>query len=613
MCGISFYYSQESSFKSEIRESLELIRHRGPDATGVYETKIENAFVGLGHSRLSIIELSDAGNQPMHDSRGYSIVFNGEVYNHRELRVELDRKEYPFVGSSDTEVILKLFIEHGTDSFKMLKGMYSFVILDSVKGCVHIVRDSIGIKPLYISKNKSSIFASSEIKGLKPYIKDSLEIDRNDVYAFFNTGFLYEPNTGFKDIKKLMPGSFMTIELASSNVVYNEIQPLAKYNNHQNFKEKLTNSVSNQLIADVPLGVFFSGGADSSILAGLAGDADLFFAEYASDPASNVDKEYSRKIAKHLDKKLVSYRFSDDESDIEQLIEQVKFVATKSEELVSDYTFWATYQLSEAARESGYKVMLSGMGGDEAFAGYPRYHVLNKHSLFKLATPLLKLILKLRIFPKSLDKKFERLVSYTQESNWGVAYSRLLGYFSRKELQQLFGKEEAEYFDVFSTSMNKLMAGFNGVSKNKVKMGQYLDRFGFLAHNLIVSDKASMLASIELRVPLLDESLVAHGIAEKADNLIDNKGTKKPLKELLSDFLPRNLIDRPKTGFNPPIDALVKKIGKERISSELLTSIDYIDSSFAKKLIDDHFSKKNNNAYKIWQLLYFKFWIQSQQ
>lgn len=611
MCGLSFYYSKSKRFSNGIQDSLSLTSHRGPDSTGVYETNHCDSYIGLGHNRLSIIELSDAGAQPMHDERGYSIIFNGEIYNHNELRVELEAQNIFFKGGSDTEVILQLYIKYGVESFSMLEGMFCIVILDTVNNNIHIVRDAIGVKPLYLSKSDIGIFASSEIKGLKPYLNNELILDKNDIYAFFNTGFLYEPNTGYENIKKLMPGYIYSIDIPTGDVVQKEFKKLEHYNNDKNFKAKLKRAVSNQLIADVPLGVFFSGGADSSILAGMAGEADLFFAEYASDPTSNVDREYSKKIAEHLGKKLVSHKFSDEETDTDMLINQVKFVAEHTEELISDYTFWATYQLSEAAKNNGYKVMLSGMGGDEAFAGYPRYHVLNKHRMFCLVAPVLKFALKFKFFPRSLDKKFARLVSYTSEKNWGVAYSRLLGYFGRDELKLLFGTTESEHFAFYNNEIDKLISGYQGDQNDKVKLGQYLDRYGFLAHNLTVSDKASMLASIEMRVPLLDEALVAHGFNEKANNLIDSKSTKKPLKQLLSDYLPRSLIERPKTGFNPPIDALIAGIGKNRLMSELSGLDEFVSSDFAKSLVAEHFDGKNNNSYKIWQLLYFKFWIEN--
>ncbi len=611
MCGISFYCSNKAIFSERLASSLRVMEHRGPDASGTFEKEYKNAYVGLGHNRLSIIELTNAGNQPMH-AEEISIIFNGEIYNHESLRKSLQLKGYSFIGNSDTEVILKLYAEYGVESFLMLRGMFIIVILDRKTGYLNIVRDAIGIKPIYIMKNDEGIFGCSEIKGLKELVKTELKIDTRDIYEFFNNGFLYEPATGFKDVKKILPGELLTIELATGKCTYSQLLSINSYMNETSLENKLKNSIASQSIADVPLGVFFSGGADSSIIASYAKDSDLFFAEYATDPSSDIDKKYSKLIGEYLKKKIVTHNFDDSSIDVEKLLKQVQFVATNSEEPISDYTFWSTYQLSQAAYDNGYKVMLSGMGGDEAFAGYPRYHILQNHKILLFLSPIFKLLLKLKLFPKKFDKRFERLLSYITEKNWPVAYSRLLGYFSRDDLSKLFGKNEGNLYLDFSKKLNGIFKKFDGDIKDKVKAGQFLDLYGFLSHNLMVSDKASMLASIELRVPLLDEAIVSHGLVEKSLNLIDSRNTKKPLKNILSNSIPKRLIERPKTGFNPPLDALVNKIGKDRLSQEFSEISQFISSKFAIELVDEHFSGTKNNTYKIWQLLYFKFWLDNQ-
>lgn len=611
MCGISFYYS-DFLLTDRLLKSLDVTKHRGPDSNGIFEINFSDKYVGLGHNRLSILELSDSGNQPMHKNDSFSLIFNGEIYNHKFLRKLLESKSYTFAGNSDTEVILNLYEEYGVDSFAMLKGMFAIVILDRSLGQLHVIRDAIGIKPIYIFENDEGIFGCSEIKGLKKLVNSEFTVDNDDIYEFFNNGFLYEPNTGFKDVKKLYPGELLSIHLATAKRTFKKLISISSYKNDYSFQSKLKSSIEDQMVADVSLGVFFSGGADSSVLASYAKDSDLFFAEYASDPSSDVDKRYSHLIAKHLGKKMITHKFDDSNVDVEALIDQVRFVAVNTEELISDYTFWSTYQLSKAACDKGYKVMLSGMGGDEAFAGYPRYHVLQKHRLINFFSPVLKIILMLNLFPKALDKKFARLVSYASEEYWPVAYSRLLGYFSRHELTKLFGKSEAGLYSNYMKKLKVIFDNFDGDRDDKVKAGQYLDRLGFLPHNLMVSDKASMLASIELRVPLLDEAIVSHGIIEQSSKLIDSKNTKKPLKDVLSNCLPRDLVERPKTGFNPPIDTLINKIGKDRLISELDKLDNFVSSDFAIQLVENHFARIENNAYKIWQLLYFKFWLESQ-
>ena len=255
--------------------------------------------------------------------------------------------------------------------------------------------------------------------------------------------------------------------------------------------------------------------------------------------------------------------------------------------------------------------MLSGMGGDEAFAGYPRYLILKWHRIIKTISPVINAALKLNLFPRKWNKKFERLASYSTENHWPTAYSRLLGYFSRLELQSFFNDSntlEANY----RNKLDAIASRYEGKKSDKIKMAQYFDLSGFLSHNLMVSDKASMLASIELRVPLLDESVLAHGLALPTRSLVPGWKLKQPLKAILSALLPKKLVKRPKTGFNPPLDGLIKKIGIERLQKEFSHASQIINTESTSALLEDHFTGKSNNTYKLWQLLYFSCWIKQQ-
>lgn len=609
MCGISFYYSQKNHCCKELEDSLLITKHRGPDASGVYFTKVGENFIGLGHNRLSIIDLSDYGKQPMSKS-GVTISFNGEIYNYLELREQLIKLGHSFLSDSDTEVILAAYLQFGVDCFSKLNGMFAFALLDESKQQFYMVRDIIGIKPVYLFQNETAIFGCSEIKGLKKFSEVDSAISENDIFEFFNTGFLYEPSTGYQFIKKLMPGFYLNINLASGVRNYTQFAEPSDYMSASTLTQKISASVSKQEVADVPLGVFFSGGADSSILAALAKNSELLFAKYDKDPSSDVDLKYSKLISRYLNKELKTTSIESSGEDLKAILDSFDFVAKHSEELISDYTFWSTYLLSKAARDSGYKVMLSGMGGDEAFAGYPRYLVLKYHRLVKIFSILLKVINRFKLFPNKLNKRFERLVSYSNETYWPIAYSRLLGYFSQDELQSFFKNYEA-HNSAYIQRLNLIMESYNGKLEDKVKLAQHFDLKGFLSHNLSVSDKASMLASIELRVPLLDETVVAHGIDEKSNVLINKRTLKSPLKSILSSLIPQRLIDRPKTGFNPPLDNLINAIGFSHISMELDNLPEFIDAKVVRGIVLAHFEGKSNNTYKIWQLLYFSRWLRN--
>lgn len=607
MCGLSFFCVKRDvpGLKGQMEASLAVTKHRGPDASGTYFATVDDYLVGIGHNRLSILDLSATGSQPMFSGGGVSIVFNGEIYNYRELRDDLIRKGYSFNGSSDTEVILNLYVEHRESAFKLLEGMFSFVILDEVSKKVFLARDVVGIKPVYYYSSANGIYGCSEIRGLKSYSEVVADVDSDDVFEFFNNGFLYEPNTGYKSIKKVLPGTYFEYDLSTGECQAKPYQYVSNFKSDQNLYESVQFAVKRQLAADVPVGVFFSGGADSSILASFTGDTDLFFAKYETTADSAIDMLFSGDIAKYLGKKLVVTEVSESDKDV---FESIDFVAANTEELVSDYTFLATYQLSAAARKNGYTVMLSGMGGDEAFAGYPRYTVLKHHRIIRLLYPVLRLALKMKLFPKRLDKKFERLVSYAQESYWPLAYSRMLGYFSKQELVSFF-PEYSRLEQTYKRRLDSLILKYKGDLGDKVKCAQYLDQVGFLSHNLSVSDKASMLASIELRVPLLDERVFAYGCATKSADLLEGGQTKAPLKHLLKKLLPASLVDRPKTGFNPPLDGLIRRVGLERLSSEFERIYQYVEREEVEKLIRNHFLGAVNNTYKLWQLLYFERWL----
>jgi asparagine synthase (glutamine-hydrolysing) len=466
----------------------------------------------------------------------------------------------------------------------------------------------VGIKPLYLYQSDDSLYASSEIKGLKIFPEVDQTISKQDIFEFFNTGFLYEPSTGFEHIKKLPPGHYLELDLVDGSIVIEEFSAPINPDDRSDLEQKLAKAIKMQRLADVPVGIFFSGGADSSILACLANDTNLLFAGYDKDPSSDLDSKYATLISEHLSANLTTVRIEGSSTQVSDILNSFYFVADNTEELISDYTFWSTYLLSKAARESGYTVMLSGMGGDEVFAGYPRYLVVRYHSLIKCLAPIFKLLNYASLVPNSLSKKFDRLLSYLEEQDWPLGYSRLLGYFSEEELRKLF----TNFDDLNEVYKEKLdFIDQRCVGGDRVKKAQHFDASGFLAHNLAVADKASMLASIELRVPLLDESVYAHGLNSKSRVLIPLLSLKKPLKRLLYSLLPKKLIDRPKTGFNPPLDGLIQSLGSLVILSELESLTKVFGLKPVEDIVKAHFLGSANNTYKIWQLLYFSRWLKT--
>lgn len=611
MCGVSFYCSPNKHL-AMLEDSLLRTRHRGPDGNGILHRKIGDYNIGIGHNRLSILDLSDSGRQPMDLGYGVVISYNGEVYNHIELKGLLQSKGYSFKGHSDTEVILLLFVEFGIAAFSMLQGMFALVLLDEKANKLFVVRDNLGIKPMYLYHENEELYGCSEIRGLKAFQNVNTTFDREDIFEFFNNGFLYEPSTGYKHIKKLMPGHCLEFDLLTGGKI------LTNFSLNKSYEAKAVSTLSNkieiatrqQMVADVPLGTFFSGGTDSSIIACYGEKNNLFFASFGADANSAFELEQVTKISEFLGKPLTAYNLASDNSSVNEILSSVDFVACNSEELISDYTFYATYKLSESARINGFKVMLSGMGGDEIFAGYPRYLILRAHKLIRFVSFSLKYIYKLGLYPKKLNKKFERLLSYSTEKHWPTAYARLLGYFSRSDLKDFF--PDIEILELaYRKKLDFIAQSFKGNADDKLKLAQYFDLKGCLAHNLTVADKASMLASIELRVPLLNEAVVDHGLGLSTSELLNGLQLKYPLKTVLSTFLPKKIVERPKIGFNPPLDGLIKKIGFRRLKNEYEHIADIVNLHNVEFMLEQHFSGVENNTYKLWQLLYFSRWIKA--
>ncbi len=581
--------------------------HRGPDGRGSEFYQTNGHFIGLGHNRLSIIDLSNNASQPMTSENGTVISFNGEIYNFKELREALASEGTTFSTSSDTEVILKIYEKYGVEGFNYLRGMFAFVIYDLSIEKIYIVRDHVGIKPIYIYDNNGEIFCASEIKGLKAFDPIDPRVDKNEVFEFFNHGFLYEPDTGFENIKKLEPSSFLEIDLNSGVRLLRKYKPNFQDIECHSYSSLISNSLSQQTFADVKVGTFFSGGTDSSVIAALQDSEDLLFAKYEKDERTEIDVKFSKKISNYLNKNLLIEDLSSSDKTSDQVIQDIDFVAENSEELISDFTFFPSYRLASKARELGYTVMLSGMGGDEAFCGYPRYIITKFHFLFVTIYPILKFFIKFNLYPKRLNKRIDRLISYLEEKDWEIAYSRLLGFYSSRELEGLFNE-----FESFHARLANKLAYLNTSTDNsKVKQAQVLDSKGFLCHNLMVSDKSSMLASIEVRVPLLNEETYRKGLLARPSSLIKYLKLKKPLKDLLQEIIPASLVKRPKTGFNPPLDEIINKLGSEIFEDNLNYVKNFIDITFAKILISDHFSGKKNNTYKLWQLIYFCRWIKA--
>ena len=618
MCGIIGLITDREKKVDNFHKSLSLMTHRGPNnlTSNTYEYNDKKIY--LGHARLSIIDVSSVANQPfVSDCGDYIIIYNGEIYNYLELK-ECYLSDDEFRTSSDTEVLLKLFIKYGLNILNSLDGMFAFAILDIKENKLVCARDQIGVKPLYIYKNENEFTFASEIRpifeltGIKP------KIDHYSMYEFLRNSFVYEPGTGFKDISKLGAGEYCVVNLENnelSRVRY--WLPWDKKNNSnftidEKFKindlnQELKNSINIQTRSDVPVGLFFSGGVDSTVvlseLKNKVSSITIRSKQEESVESGEInDYKYAKIIAKHFKVTLDEIELKDN-SDIELFLNDIRTLAIKSEELVSDFTFIASKNLAHESKKKGFTVMLSGMGADEIFGGYPKYKLLNNRKLYCSIAVIAGFTIG-RF--KEFSKKIDRLKWFCEEKNYIDQYTSILGYFSKKEISEYFKyympAYEQNYVDKLTDHVRHI--------KNPVKKAMYLDIFGFLAHNFTVADKSTMDASIELRVPLATKRLYEKSFNMPVNNLIDAFKTKKPLRNFLNNKIPKYLIERKKGGFHPPIDALIRKIGKERTSQVFIKNgiDDLVDKIFTDTLLNEHYSNKKNHTYRIFQLLYLSFW-----
>jgi asparagine synthase (glutamine-hydrolysing) len=486
--------------------------------------------------------------------------------------------------------------------------MYAFALLDIERKELHLARDPLGIKPLYVASDENALIVfASEIRGLRPLLRTKIEPDPTTFPEFLLNGFLYEPNTGLKGVRKIMPGELRSIDLMTGSVnrtIYYD--PLTRVRPEESFEELLLDSARVQSVADVKLGLFFSGGLDSTVVASACQSVEGLFVNY--DEAGFGDQTYAREIAARLRLRTTEFRHNPERSGVDAIVEDFRHVARHTEELISDYTYSASALLSAAARRMGYKVMLSGMGGDELFAGYPRHMLARYQMIVHAAAAALKVGSPVLRRHPSMAKKVDRLLRFSSEGNFARAYTNLIGYFSESEVCALLGQRWAcESFWGWTESVSERVKHLS-----PLKQAMYLDRFGFLAHNLMVIDKSSMANSIEVRVPLMSTPLADFGFGLEEREIINHVGGKKPIRSFLKKHLPKRLIDRPKAGFNPPLDGKINSLGRQEISAIMRkgAASDVVDSTYVERLLEAHFGGQSNQTYKIWQLLYFNFWLE---
>ena len=624
MCGIVGYINTGN--QGQLFQSTKVIEHRGPDAINVKWFNNHNS--GLGHVRLSIIDLSKSADQPMHNSDNNTyIVFNGEIYNYEKVRSELIKSGCSFFTNSDTEVILKAYHKWGKDCLKKFNGMFSFAIFNKDSGDLFLCRDRLGIKPLYYYNSGNSLIFASEVKSILAsdiYVK---EIDLNAIHTSIH--YQVGPYTGFKGIKKLEPGCFLSY---SDNVIkiekYWNLEPeelSMSYNDAYSKLDYLINdSIKLNMVSDVPIGALLSGGLDSSLICAI-------MQKYITNPINTFTIKFDKADLKrqgNVDdasyaKELADlFGFNHKEiiikPDIVSLIEKITW---HLDEPVADPSAISTYLISKEARKSGVKVLMSGMGADEVFSGY-RSHLAAKiadsYSIFPkiIQSNIKNIIFKLPQSSSSKDfkyirwlKSFLRVAKLPQmERAMAISNSALNSnefndfYNSSHEYENsYYYKEYKSYFEEY-----KNLSYLTKLCFCDTKM--YLPN-----HNLLYSDKAMMAAGVEGRPPLIDHRIIEFMFKLPPKFRLKLFTQKYLLKKVSEKYLPKKIIYRPKAPFSAPLRGWLKNelndMVNDLLSPQSIKKRGIYNSNYVQNLLKENNSGMKDNSQLIWRLMVNETWF----
>ncbi len=620
MCGICGIIQPEKPVPSSIIKSMcDSIIHRGPDDEGIYV----NENVALGARRLSIIDLV-TGHQPISNEDGSIwIAYNGEVYNFPELKKILEKKGHKFKSKSDTETIVHSYEEWGENFVNKLRGMFAFAIWDEGKQKLILVRDRIGIKPLYYTLLKDgTIVFGSELKTLLKYQGIDREIDFEALDLFLTLEYIPAPYTIFKNVRKLKAGHILIYQNGKIQIKkYWDIEKECASQKVKDINEYceqlyylLKESVKLRLISDVPLGCFLSGGIDSSTIVGLMSELGVQPIRTFSigfEERSYNELKYARIIAKKFQTEHHEFIITP------KIIDLTEKLINHLDEPFGDFSIFPTYLVSKIARDY-VKVILSGDGGDEVFGGYEHYQA-QKLAEIPFLFPLNQILkYALSPFPPQEKKKgfWNKLKRYSE----GFYHAKTDRHFRWMMFLNSNYKEKL-YSPVFLNDLKNSKTileryPFSEYFKTAQYMDDinkelYLDLKTYLSDDILVKvDRMSMAVSLETRVPLLDHKLVEFAFQIPGNYKLKGLTTKWIFKKTMERLLPRENIYRSKEGFSIPIknwlrnelkDFLFDYLNEKKLS-------EFFNFSFIKKMIDEHLSGKENHSHRLWALLVFEVW-----
>lgn len=626
MCGIIGIVNDKAS--KYITQCNVRISHRGPDSNGEFTS----GNLAFGHQRLAIQDLSLNGHQPMHSSdKRFTIIFNGEIYNHQDIRSEIAHK-YPFKSTSDTETILYGFIEYGVALWKRLNGIFALAIFDNQTRDLWLVRDHFGVKPLYYYHKDDTLLFASEIKAFIEFPNFDKTLDSTALLNYIS--FLWSPGeqTPFQHVKKLLAGHYLHLNTTTPSVIniekYYEIPFNGIYTKSterdliDELDKKLFKAVERQLLSDVPVGFFLSGGLDSSLIVAMA--KKIRPTEklrcYTIDANNGEtfegftnDLQYARLVAKQLDLDLQIIKAQPDiVNDFDKMIYHL-------DEPQADPAPLHVLNICKQARKDGFVVLLGGTAGDDLFSGYRRHQALAYERYIQM-------------MPLFLVKGLENLVSFINVSHPTLRrMSKFLHSVDKKPTERL-----ADFFcwtpldrakDLFSEDIKQKIGKYNpthilldaldNIPKETHALNRmlYWDLKYFLTdHNLNYTDKLSMAVGVEVRVPFLDLELLEFSTTLPLHLKMKGTTTKYLLKKVAERYLPHDVIYRPKTGFAAParqwITNDLKEMVNETLSAASLKKQGIFNPITVKQLIEDNKAGKIDASYTIWSILAIESWLE---
>ena len=611
MCGIAGTFGIQDTLLLE--RMLGKLAHRGPDDTGAYSDS-ENA-VALGHRRLAILDLSPRGHQPMSDAHERIwVTFNGEIYNYKELRSELEQRGFSFRSDSDTEVLIHGYLAYGTDIFKKAEGMWALALYDKPGNKLVLSRDPAGMKPLYIYEDASQLIFASEISALASVLPQKV-LKTNDaaLVKFLAHGYIYGAETAYRGIVSIPPASTRVYQLPSlahreeKNHIPRRMEPPKDMDSAvRDFEQVFQDSVRKTLLSDVRVGIFLSGGIDSALVAHQVKNAGatlqaftVGFGERDFDESADA-----RKLAEHFGfpHTVTMMRGADVAEDVEKIL--VSFGQP-----FGDTSALPTYYVSKLARENGYKVVLTGDGADELFGGYPTHYLPVLSGYYRHVPRALDSLLSsslglspTRFTKLGLQEKITRYL-YGARLPYQSAHARWKRVFTDHELEALL----IEKPDV-SLDFGSFFSDFGPGGKDPAYEVMQVDFRTFLTSDCLVkSDIAAMQHAIETRAPFLNREVIDFAHSLPTHMKVSLFRTKKMLRAALAKEMPGNLARLPKRGFVPPLAHWLctdlKPVLLDFLSQKAVENTGIVRYTYVEELINAHLERRSDNSKKLWSLM----------